>query len=155
LIIGEGERSYPVAIVRCRATVAVEVCLYDSLVAIVKEHQDPKTTSIYARVVDRAQALDRDRLPCEKVSGRRNGRMAAQQLSFKYDREGDILYIDKVPPYAEQETEELGDDVIARLNQPTGEIENLEVFFFFSTRLLRSDLFSLPVTADLRMVRKE
>ena len=70
--------------------------------------------------------------------------MAAQQLSFQYDREGDILYIDKVPPYAEQETEELGDDVIARLNQPTGEIENLEVFFFFSTRLLRSDLFPCP-----------
>ncbi len=79
--------------------------------------------------------------------------MAAQQLSFKYDREGDILYIDTVPPYTEQETEELGDDVIARLNPTTGEIENLEVFFF-STRLLRSDLFSLPVTADLRRVGK-
>ena len=76
--------------------------------------------------------------------------MAAQQLSFKYDREGDILYIDKIPPYAEQETEELGDDVIAQLKPTTSEIENLEGFFF-STRLLRSDLFSLPVTADLRM----
>ena len=74
-------------------------------------------------------------------------------LSFKYDREGDILYIDKVPPYAEQETEELGDDVIARMNPTTGEIENLEVLFF-STRLLRSDLFSLPVTADLRVAGK-
>ena len=39
----------------------------------------------------------------------------AEALTFKYDREGDILYIDKVCPYAEQETEELGDDVIARL----------------------------------------
>jgi uncharacterized protein YuzE len=78
----------------------------------------------------------------------------AAQLNFKYDREGDILYIDKCLPYAEQETEELGDDVIARLNPKTGEIENLEVLFF-STRLLRSDLFSLPVTADLRMVGKE
>lgn len=77
----------------------------------------------------------------------------AAQLTFKYDREGDILYIDKVPPYAEQETEELGDDVIARLNPTTGEIENLEVLFF-STRLLRSDLFSLPVTADLRVAGK-
>jgi uncharacterized protein YuzE len=77
----------------------------------------------------------------------------AAQLDFKYDREGDILYIDKCPPYAEQETEELGDDVVARLNPKTGEIENLEVLFF-STRLLRSDLFSLPVTADLRMVGK-
>lgn len=69
--------------------------------------------------------------------------MAAQQWSFTYDREGDIFYIDKVLPYTEQETEELGDDVIAWLNPTTGEIENLEVFFF-STRLLRSDLFPCP-----------
>jgi uncharacterized protein YuzE len=73
------------------------------------------------------------------------------KLSFKYDREADILYIDTRPPYAEQEAEELGDDVIARLNPVTGEIENLEVLFF-STRLLRNDLFELPVRADLRVV---
>ena len=76
-----------------------------------------------------------------------------EKLIFKDDREGDILYIDTVPPYAEQETEELGDDVIARLNPLTGEIENLEVLFF-STRLLRGDLFELPVTAELHMVEK-
>jgi len=73
------------------------------------------------------------------------------KLSFKYDREADILHIDKRPPYADQESEELGDGVIARLNPGTGEIENLEVLFF-STRLLREDLFELPVTADLRHV---
>ena len=72
------------------------------------------------------------------------------KLSFQYDREGDILYISKCPPYAEQESEELGDEVIARLNPKTGEIENLEVLFF-STRLLRQDLFELPVIAELRM----
>jgi hypothetical protein len=44
----------------------------------------------------------------------------------------------------------LGDDVVARLNPATREVENLEVMFF-STRLLRSDLFELPVTADLRL----
>jgi hypothetical protein len=44
-----------VAVVRLAPNAAVEVCLYDSLAAIVKDHQDPKTTSIYARVVDRAQ----------------------------------------------------------------------------------------------------
>jgi len=76
------------------------------------------------------------------------------KLSFKYDREGDILHIDKCPPYAEQESEELKDEIIARLNPTTGEVENLEVLFF-STRLLRSDLFELPVTADLRLVTKE
>ena len=72
------------------------------------------------------------------------------RLSFKYDREADILYIDRVRPYPEQETEELGDDVLARLNPSTGEIETLEVLFF-STRLLRQDLLELPVVADLRL----
>jgi uncharacterized protein YuzE len=72
------------------------------------------------------------------------------KLTFQYDRQADILYINKCPPYPEQESEELGDEVIARLNPQTGEIENLEVLFF-STRLLRSDLFELPVTADLRV----
>ena len=75
----------------------------------------------------------------------------AEKLMFKYDREADILYIDKQTPYAEQETEELGDDVIARLNPTTGEVETLEILFF-STRLLRSDLVELPISADLRLV---
>jgi hypothetical protein len=41
--------------------------------------------------------------------------------------------------------------MIARLNPDTGDISNLEVLFF-STRLLRSDLFELPVSAELRPV---
>ncbi len=72
------------------------------------------------------------------------------KLIFQYDRAADILHIDKCPPYPEQESEELGDDVIARLNPSTKHIENLEVLFF-STRLLRRDLFELPITADLRL----
>ena len=75
------------------------------------------------------------------------------KLTFRYDREGDILHIDKRPPYPEQESEELGDEVVARLNPETGEIENVEVLFF-STRLLRSDLFELPVTAELRLAKE-
>jgi uncharacterized protein YuzE len=74
----------------------------------------------------------------------------APKLTFRYDRQGDILYINKRPPYAEQESEELGDDVIARLNPTTGEVENLEVLFF-STRLLWSELFELPVSAELHL----
>lgn len=72
-----------------------------------------------------------------------------KRLTFQYDREGDILYINRLPPYAEQDSEEIGEGVIARLNRATREIENIEVLFF-STRLLRSDLLELPVTADLR-----
>ena len=73
----------------------------------------------------------------------------AQKLTFQYDREADILYINTVVLYAEQESEELGDEIIARLNPRTGKIENLEVLFFTS-RLLRRELFSLPIIADLR-----
>lgn len=75
----------------------------------------------------------------------------AQELTFQYDREADILYINTVTPYAAQESEEIGDEIIARLNPQTGQIENLEVLFFTS-RLLRRELFSIPVIADLRQV---
>jgi uncharacterized protein YuzE len=67
----------------------------------------------------------------------------ADKMIFKYDREADILYINKRAPYAEQESEEVGDDVIARFNPDTGDVENIEVLFF-STRLLRSDIFEVP-----------
>ena len=75
----------------------------------------------------------------------------AAKLTFQYDRQADILYINKCPPYPEQESEELGDEVIARLNPETRAVENVEVLFF-STRLLRGDLFELPLEADLRHV---
>ncbi len=73
-----------------------------------------------------------------------------EKLTFEYDSEGDILYIDKCPPYPEQESEELDYGVIARLNPETEKIENLEVLFF-SKRLLEKKWFDLPIVADLRM----
>ena len=76
------------------------------------------------------------------------------KLTFKYDREADILHIDKCAPNSKQESEEIGDEVIARLNPQTGEVENLEVLFF-TTRLLRSEMFELPLNADLRLVARE
>lgn len=74
------------------------------------------------------------------------------RLTFRYDREGDILYIDKTEPYADQDTQELDDDVIARTNPDTGDVENLEILFF-STRLLRKDLLELPFAVDLRIAK--
>jgi uncharacterized protein YuzE len=72
------------------------------------------------------------------------------KLKFTYDREADILHIDKVIPYVDQETEELGDDMIARMNPTTNEIENVEVLFF-STRLIRGEnLFELPAFSGLK-----
>lgn len=77
----------------------------------------------------------------------------AEKLTFQYDRDADILYIGNREPYAEQESEELGDDVVARLNPRTGEIESLEVLFF-SIRLLRNDILELPVSAELHLAAR-
>ena len=77
-----------------------------------------------------------------------------EKMTFQYDREADILYINKRPPYAEQQSEELGDEVIARMNPNTGEIESLEVLFF-STRLMRKNIFELPVTAEMHLVTEK
>lgn len=74
-----------------------------------------------------------------------------QKLTFRYDSIGDILYIDLCPPYAEQESEELGDEVIARFNPTTEKIENLEILFF-SKRLLDNNSLELPIAAELRLV---
>ena len=71
-------------------------------------------------------------------------------LTFQYDRDADILYVNTCPPYPEQESEELDDEIIARFNPDTGDIENLEVLFF-STRLLRKELFDLPISARLQL----
>lgn len=65
-------------------------------------------------------------------------------LKLEYDREGDILHIDTCPPYAEQESQELEDEIIARLNPTTGEVENLEVLFF-PKRLLQDTVLKLPL----------
>lgn len=73
-----------------------------------------------------------------------------KSLIFQYDREADILYINTCPPYPEQESEELDDEIIVRLNPKTEEIENIEVLFF-STRLLRKELFQLPISANLHL----
>ncbi len=69
-------------------------------------------------------------------------------LKFNYDRMADIMYISNTDPYPEQESEEIGDDVIARFNPKTNEIENLEILFF-SSRLLREDFLNLPIVAHL------
>ena len=78
----------------------------------------------------------------------------AEKLTFQYDRDADILYINKLDPYPEQESEELGDEVVARLNPSTGEVESVEVLFF-STRLLRQDLFELPISAEMHLAGED
>ena len=72
------------------------------------------------------------------------------KLRLQYDREADILYISTCDPYSEQETEELADEVIARINPETAELEGLE-FLFFSTRLKGNALLELPVEGNFRL----
>ena len=69
------------------------------------------------------------------------------RLMVEYDATGDILYLNKVKPYPEQDSEELEYGIIARKNPQTGEIENLEVLFF-SSRAQNGTPFELPVLAD-------
>jgi len=73
-----------------------------------------------------------------------------KKLTFHYDREADILYIDQCKPYSEQESEELDDNIIIRLNPKTDQVETVEILFF-STRLLRSELLELPVDVDMKL----
>lgn len=74
-----------------------------------------------------------------------------KNLTFRYDRIGDILYIDVCPPYAEQESEELDNEIIARLNPNSGAIENLEILFF-SKRWGEALPLELPINAALKLV---
>ena len=71
----------------------------------------------------------------------------AAKLNVKYDRIGDILYITKVPPYAEQDSTELDDYIVARLNPETDEVEGLEILFW-SKRLESGRSFDLPVVGE-------
>ena len=76
--------------------------------------------------------------------------MIAQNLTIWYDKIGDILYIDRCPPYADQESEEISEEVVARLNPTTGTIENLAILFF-SKRLETTNILQLPVIADFHL----
>jgi uncharacterized protein YuzE len=67
-----------------------------------------------------------------------------QKLTLRYDKIGDILYINTCPPYPAQESEELSDELIARLNPTSGTIENLEILFSQRTEPL--NLLELPLS---------
>jgi uncharacterized protein YuzE len=71
-------------------------------------------------------------------------------LTIRYDRVGDILYIDRCRPYREQESEEAGDEIIVRLNPRTREVENVEILFF-SRRFPTGEAVELPLFAEIRL----
>ena len=73
-----------------------------------------------------------------------------KKLTFRYDKIGDIMYVDRCPPYAEQDSDEIGDYIVARFNPSTGEVENLEILFW-SRRLEKGEDLVLPIPADLHV----
>src|SRR5450756_620606 len=120
------------------------VCFHGGLLM----YERGNTQWLWRSVRRKPKVLDHHGFFSQKAGGRRS-RMEPK-LSFQYNRESDILTIQKRSPYPEQESEELDDEVVARLNPTTGEVESLEVLFF-STRLLRDSMFELPISADLRL----
>lgn len=75
----------------------------------------------------------------------------AAGLTIVYDKIGDILYVNCVKPYHEQDSDEIGDGIVARFHPETGEIENLEILFF-SKRLENDSILEIPVAADVRLI---
>ncbi|MEM9772081.1 MAG: DUF2283 domain-containing protein [Cyanobacteria bacterium P01_D01_bin.73] len=75
-------------------------------------------------------------------------------LTFDYDPVGDSLMIMLCPIYPEQETEELGDDMLARFNPETDAVEAIEIFFW-SRRLAAGEPVHVPVTALLQVDGQE
>lgn len=73
------------------------------------------------------------------------------KLRFRYDRVGDILYIEKVPPYANEEWDMLAGNVVARSNPETGQIEGLEILSFVKT-FRATGCVELPIDASLGVV---
>jgi uncharacterized protein YuzE len=74
----------------------------------------------------------------------------AAKLTFRYDKIGDILYIDKVLPYEEQDSEMLEDEIAVRLNPDTDEVETIEIMWF-TKRLEAGEAIEIPVSANLRL----
>jgi hypothetical protein len=72
------------------------------------------------------------------------------KLTIRYDKIDDILYLDQCSPYPEQESEEIGDEIVARFNPESGNVENLEILFF-SKRLESQTQFELTLTAQLSL----
>lgn len=70
-----------------------------------------------------------------------------RHLTFEYDDVGDILYVNLVQPYLEQESDMVGDYVVARSNPETGRIEILEILFFLK-RVRQGERIDLPLAVE-------
>jgi hypothetical protein len=77
----------------------------------------------------------------------------AAKLTFRYDKVGDILYIDKCLPYKEQDGGMIGAETAVRTNPTTGEVETIELLFF-KKRLDEGECIELPVDAKIELTEE-
>ncbi|HEY7268337.1 MAG TPA: DUF2283 domain-containing protein [Dehalococcoidia bacterium] len=73
-------------------------------------------------------------------------------LTIDYDSVGDILYVKACPNYREQESTELGDSIVGRLNPRTGDVEALEILFFMA-RVNAGQRVRVPVKAQMLLLQ--
>ena len=66
------------------------------------------------------------------------------KLVFQYDRIGDILSVEICRPYPSQDSDDIEDMVVARLNPHTETVESIDVLFT-STRIVSHNPFRLNV----------
>lgn len=71
-----------------------------------------------------------------------------ETLTIEYDAIGDFLFVDVCQPYAEQDSDGIGDDIVARFNLETMEIETIEILFFEARQRKGSEI-RIPVNASL------
>ena len=71
-----------------------------------------------------------------------------ETLTLEYDKIGDFLFLDVCSPYAEQDSDGIDDGIVGRFNLDTGEIETIEILFFFAWMKRESEI-RIPVNAAL------
>ena len=68
----------------------------------------------------------------------------AATLRFEHDVVGNIMYIEKCPPYPGQDEDDIEDGVIARRHPDTDEVESMMILFY-SSRIVSRD----PIRLDI------
>ena len=74
--------------------------------------------------------------------------MGNRQLAIQYDAVGDILFVDLAPRRADQVTDWIEDELVARFNERTGLVENFDVLHF-QRRVAAGETVALPLDAVL------
>lgn len=72
-----------------------------------------------------------------------------ERLILRFDEIGSLMFIEVCAPYAEQDSNEIGESVVARFNLETGEMESVEVLFFDSWLKKKGEI-RIPVSASMR-----